>query len=395
MAGTQAGLLSLNDDVLSAIVSYLDSPSALQLSYTASSVHTIARHRALQSVSFNSIENAIMFFNFMLDKAPHRLFALHELCLRCEVYTTFTRNYPQRPHPKSFYADAASLLARLLRGAVKLRALVMYSAEAWMDHEPDIVDVLSRIRTLKEVEFGTSGPHTSDFLHKMQSTPDKLMLCAPHFDPNNPHWRLVLNPGLSFPSVSTLSMIDALSHHFPGPDELARAFPNVKVLNISRKQPRLNSALPIITWPTLERVRGTVGSLQGWTIGSSVHLMDVAGYLSCSKSMRLRAVRNTIFTSISPSCIAANSIVAKLQPVAFIVKLEVAKEPEHVEQSLFSSSIRLRYLAITFDLVKGPVAENWWVSNPKAYTSGSEALTDCTLFRTRSVTLSQSPTLSV
>ena len=362
MAYVQRSFLALNDDVLSAVVFHLDPASARQLSYTAHLIHTIAQHRALESAEFHSIENAVKFFAYMLHKVPHRLRALRELDLRCEVFTTFTGNYPQRPHPKEFYADAASLLTRLLREAVNLRALVMVSAEAWMDHEPDMVDVLSQLRTLKEIEFGSTGPHTSDFLHKMQSAPVKLLLCAPRFDPNFAPWRLALEAHPPYPSVEVLSMIDPLSHHFPGPDQLARIFPNVTALSVSRKQPRQIPTSPIVTWPALERIRGTVGSLQGWTTGAPVHLMELVGYMVCSKVGRLRAVRNTIFATFSPPCTAADSLVANFQPVALILNLETAKAPEHVERSLVRSSSRLRYLAITLDLVHALDAESWWVS---------------------------------
>ena len=264
-----------------------------------------------------------------------------------------------------------------------------------MDHQPRMVDALSEMHTLKEVEFGSTGPHTSKFLHKMQSEPTTVMLCAPRFDPNVSPWWLVLGAHLSFPSVETLSMVDPLSHHFPGPDQLARAFPNVKAFSVSRKEPRQSFTSPIVTWPTLERVRGTVGSLQGWTIGSPVHLVELVGYLSCSKVGRLRAVRNTIFASFSLPCAAADPIVVGLQPVALIFKLDISKEPEHVEQSLINSSTRLRYLAITFDLVKGVLAKDWWVSRLRAFIIKLGRTAHYASARPHFATSSQRPTSSV
>ncbi|EPS97817.1 hypothetical protein FOMPIDRAFT_1052046 [Fomitopsis schrenkii] len=330
----------MNDDVLSAVVSYLDSASARQLSYTAHEIHAIAQGHALRSVEFHSIENAVKFFVYMLDEVPHRLRALHELYLRCEVFTTFTGSYPERPHPKAFYADGVSLLTHLLREAVNLRVLVMASAEAWMKYEPDMVSALARMRALKEVDFGSTGLHTSDFLHKMQSAPRKLLLCAPRFDPNFLPRRLVFDTHLSFSTVEVLSMTDHLSHHFPGPDRLAQTFPNVKAFSIFRKQPRHNPESPKVTWPRLERIHGTVGSLQGWTTGTPVHLLDLFGFLSCSQRGSLRTVRDTIFATPLPPCTAADSVVACFQPVALILRLELPKEPEHVEQSLIKSSPR-------------------------------------------------------
>lgn len=55
-------------------------------------------------------------------------------------------------------------------------------------------------------------------------------------------------------------------------------------------------------------------------------------------------------------------VVTGFQPVALILKFALPKQPAGpFEQSLIKSSSRLRYLAITIDLVYGMLPESWWV----------------------------------
>lgn len=133
------------------------------------------------------------------------------------------------------------------------------------------------MRVLEEIEFGSTGPHTSDFLHKTQSSPRKLVLWAPRFDLNLPPWRLVLGAHTSFPTVEVLSICDPYSLYFPEPDQLGNTFQNIKVFCVSRKMQQQPPISPTIVWPKLERVRGTVGSLRGWMTGAPAHLLDLLG----------------------------------------------------------------------------------------------------------------------
>lgn len=138
-------------------------------------------------------------------------------------------------------------------------------------------ECLVRMRVLEEIEFGSTGPHTSDFLHKTQSSPRKLVLWAPRFDLNLPPWRLVLGAHTSFPTVEVLSICDPYSLYFPEPDQLGNTFQNIKVFCVSRKMQQQPPISPTIVWPKLERVRGTVGSLRGWMTGAPAHLLDLLG----------------------------------------------------------------------------------------------------------------------
>ncbi|KZT73404.1 hypothetical protein DAEQUDRAFT_808494 [Daedalea quercina L-15889] len=362
----QTNMLTLNEDVLITLVSYLDSQSARQLSYTARSIHLIAKHRALQSVTLHSIERTTKFCTYMLGDMPHRLPALHELKVHCIVLSAHELVTHTTDDTEESYAAAATLLSELLRRAKNLRVLVMDSAQAWMAYEPQMVDAMASIQTLQEIDLALVGSYTSEFINKMRSAPRKLT-----FRRSGPlkqgRGRLQLDPQLRLPSVESLSVYDP--DNLPGAPDLARAFPGAKRVDLRRTRsfkglrPLLSTDTDAVPWPTLERVRGSVISFERWKSANTVHLLQLVGQLSsteASSSWRGRALAGILRGRVTYS--SAIPIVSNFQPVALILELDVTAGLENLAE-LIRGSARLQYLAVAVasdDKDRLDHVASWW-----------------------------------
>ncbi|TFY65476.1 hypothetical protein EVJ58_g1945 [Rhodofomes roseus] len=327
MAGIPASLLDLNDDVLVTLASYLDSTSALRLSWTSRAIYLITHHLALQSVTLRSALNITKFCSYMLNDMPHRLFALRELHLRCVVLSAYELTAHVTNHTEDFYVAGAKLLSKVFREATNLRVLSMDSADMWMAYETQMISVLSSMRTLQEIELEIIGAHTSEFINTMQSAPRRLFFRKPDRQLESDR-RLRLDPQLRLRSVEFLTVNDP--DNSPELSDLAQAFPGVKNLIIGESRTHLRAgrrrgttSIPTALWENLERVRCPPSSFEHWRNIVRIHLLqfipqlsfalpDVLGGLSIGDIMHIDQIALRV----------GISAMRNVEPVALIIELD-------------------------------------------------------------------------
>lgn len=361
------GLLDLNDDVLTAIVAHLDSASARQLSYTAHGIHLIATYRALRSVTLRSCASIIAFVKYMLENMRHRVPALQKLEILCDIRPSKLHLPRLDPYGKlkELCSRAAALLTDLFQGSIGLQVLVMVSAEIWMQYDPRMVKALCSLRALRDVELGLFGDseHTSKLISNLSSAPHRLALHG-----GASHEALVPTSHVCLRSV-TMLMADNPSN-LPPPKALARAFPNVVALDLTRAVDfgpwrRTDRAPVAVSWPSLERLRGSVSSFEGWTAVSPVHSLEFTDQLSCNDSALSHRGAPPVAVGArktTRACSAANIAIANFQPAVLVVELNISIALEDLKR-LIKNSTRLRYLAILIDdSYRQAGIGSWWVS---------------------------------
>ena len=376
-------LLDLNEDVLGHVVSHLDSADARQLSRTARSIHDIADHHALQSVTLRSLVNVMRFCTYILTDKRQRLLSLRELRIHCPLMPRLavTRTDPQM-HGASHtsYGEAAGLVANLIQEAKGLQVLALHSAEHWLQHEPRLGDALSSLGRLLDIELQSLGPNTSTFIAEMNAAPRKLVFSRPFVRERRglrPHYplqgKLTLDTKRYMPSVQYLAVIEDTV--LPNPTILARVFPALRSLDIEPGGPfhSLTAADPsyTVSWPLLERVRGPSHLLSRWQNATVVHLIHLTDLLCVHgphNSARPRPAAGAWDTS-------PVRVLSSFQPVAFIAQLDSYIPTSLWHQllgytssfCLLGGSARLRYVAIELsDIVTRDTAaaelNRWWVS---------------------------------
>ncbi|KAH9830432.1 uncharacterized protein C8Q71DRAFT_785796 [Rhodofomes roseus] len=270
-----ASFLSLNDDVLAVLVSYLSSQDARQLSYTTRAVHVVAAHRALQFVSLRSFSTVVRFCAYMLGKMQHRVFALRELRIHCTIARA--SEVDTASQTAETYAKGAASLVKMLEGAPRLRVFALDCAEYWMEYQTRLVDVLCTMTHLTEVDIQVVGPHAARFINNMEATPHKLILRPPRRRDRRA-WPTEttdsrLNPELRLPSVKYLAATDCVN--LPGANFLAQMFPSTRSLDI--RYEGIDHGQPVeLNWPTLEYVRARGHAFASWRNVSAIHLLELA-----------------------------------------------------------------------------------------------------------------------
>ncbi|KAH9926469.1 uncharacterized protein B0H18DRAFT_1006250, partial [Fomitopsis serialis] len=308
--------------------------------------YLIACHHALQSVTLRSESKVIDFCIYMLGTMQHRLSALREL--RINVSMRRESGAYQRHYDGIRGTYVATLLADLLEGTVHLRLLSLKSAECWAAYEPRLVDVLSAMRHLAEIDLDVIGPNTSRCINNMQSMPRKLTFSLPPqrvARPTDPPL-LQLDPQLRLPSVQYLVILNPRIHFAPKLADLARAFPGVRNLDIrlrngwdSRGHPA-----PVVEWPALQYVRGPGLSFAEWRNVTGIHLLE----LDCLIASRIvRGQRPTFVGGFLLPTFPATTLtaVSNVQPVALVARTDSQLDANFWSQ-FFVRSARLRYLAV-------------------------------------------------
>ncbi|KAH9926463.1 uncharacterized protein B0H18DRAFT_1104428 [Fomitopsis serialis] len=333
-------LLALNDDVLAILVSFLSCADAHQLSYTTRAIHDVATHRALHSVTLRSFPRVVKFCTYMLDNMRHRRTAIHELRIHCYIVPAPEAINTSRT--AETYAEGGGLLTRLLQGATCLRIFALDCAEYWMEYQTRLVDVLSSMTHLTELELQVVGPNASRLINGMQSTPRKLVFKAPRRrGPANRQAlpvgaKLELGSQLRITSVVHLAAMDPANQSELA--DLARIFPGTRSLDIRLEYSppvRRGQPIPTIQWAALEYIRGPGFSLAKWRNVTGVHLLELV----------VEHSRQFNDYSIGLAAIAA---VTNFQPVALVVRMDSTLNHDFWKQ-LIRSSERLRYLAVTAD----------------------------------------------
>ena len=369
------GVQALNQDTLASIVANLDSRDARNLSLTARIFHAVAREHALKDVTLFTFANVVKFCDYMLHDARDRLPSLRVLRIRCFVENAerLAQQEPRyREHSEDEYRSGAALLADLLQEVPDLRVLDLNQAEVWMMYERRIVTIVSALRALQELAFTDIGPQVADTLRGLQSAPYKMALEDPISSFGLPHptsWQYRLEPtGLSFPSVQVLSA--KVQHVLPGAPDLARVFPNARVVDFGdgymptfrvlfgAQPPHIRT----VDWPSLEHVYGTGHALKWWTNAHPIHCVELLS--------PLRKIDNKEFgmRRLNPAAEREDAMAAvkHVQPVALIVTLST-RLGERYMREFFTSMTRLRYVSVeVWDVYRYqtwlPDLHKWWVS---------------------------------
>lgn len=368
---------TLNPDTLSLIVANLDSHDAHCLSSTARIFHAVAREHALKDATLHSFANVVKFCHYMLHDAHDRLPSLRALRIQCFVENAerLAQQEPRfREHSEDEHASGAALLADLLQEAPELRIFVLRQAEVWMMYEHRIVAIVAAMRALKEVEFTDIGPQVAETLRSLQSAPYRMALEDPISSTGLPHpssWQYRLEAtGLSFPSVQVLSV--RAQHVLPGAPDLARIFPNARVVNFGNGYvPSFRILLGVqpphvrtVDWPSLEYVQGTGHGLKWWTNAHPIHCVELLSPLRKVDNMEF-GMRSLNYAAEREDTRAA---VKHVQPIALIATLS-SKLGERYLRGFLTSMTRLRYLcAEVWDVYRYqtwlPDLAKWWVSAP-------------------------------
>ena len=160
-------LSSLNHDVLRQIVSFLDSRDALSLCETSRWVHSVARERALASVSVKHHTTIARYPKFFTDD-PMRLHVLRELDINCD----FQEDIPDKAWDEGVVLPGYILrdykavvpLVKLLEQAKNLRVFKLNLAEKLLREEPRLGDAIVSLRVLEELELTYVGSRCIELL---------------------------------------------------------------------------------------------------------------------------------------------------------------------------------------------------------------------------------------
>ena len=379
---------TLNQDSLALIVANLNSKDARNLSYTARMFHAVAKEHALKDVTLHSFPNVVKFCNYILHDAPDRLPSLHALRVRCIVESAerLAQGHRYGEPSADEYKSGATLLADVLHEVPDLRVFVLDQAEIWMTYERRIVTLVSSLCALQEIGFTDIGPQVADTLRGLKSTPRKMALEDPIDSfgiPSPSAWQFRLEPtNLSFPSVHVLSV--RAQQVLPGALDLARVFPNARVVNfgdryVSNFRVLFGPQPPhirTVDWPSLEHVYGTGHALRWWTNAHPIHCLELLS--------PLRKVDNNEsgVQKLNPSAERedARTAVKHVQPVALVVTMS-ARLGEKYMREFFSSMTRLRYVSVeVWDVYRYqtwlPDLRKWWVSDVPTHRA-NKADADC------------------
>lgn len=366
-----ASFLRLNNDVLADIVSYLDSADARQLSRTARRIHAIADHHALQFITLRSFRDVVRFCTCMLEAKRYRLLSLRELRIHALIPPARVAS------ARSDSREGAALLADLLQEASKLQVFTLHSAEYWLQHEPRLGDAVSSLQCLVEIELQILGPKTSKIIGGMQSAPRKLVLSEPPadsigilmFPDRSLPGSLALDVEQCMPSVQYLAIMQ--DTNLPNPTALARIFPALRSLHIQSGRAPGTGPVPVVDWPSLERVCGLSYLLARWQNVTPVHLLQLTDLLRSDGPHRT-AITRTFASPWDPAPVKALS---NFQPVALVARLDSYFSTPYWHQLLDYTSMsgshrgsaRLRYVSIELgDICARERIEveldRWWVS---------------------------------
>ncbi|GBE88832.1 hypothetical protein SCP_1402390 [Sparassis crispa] len=161
-------LLSLNEDALLLLVSFLSSQDALRLSETSRKVHLIGIQQALSSVTLTMPHQLPLLHKFLLcPSAGHHILFLRHLRTRWNVW-----GVNARPD----FSNIA-LLADILEQALRLKSVCLHIFDELIKAEPRILSALVALDGLENVEGIRTRSFTLESLHRFRSGLKKLRLC--------------------------------------------------------------------------------------------------------------------------------------------------------------------------------------------------------------------------
>ena len=263
-------LLSLNQDTVMRLISFLPSPDALRLSMTAHGLHQIAKRRALAEVRLRSTERATLFCKYMLADIMERLQYLRQL----EI------------HLGTFYEERISLaipgLVRVLAHAPALQSLTLDDAEVMLE-SGILAAAVRMLTTLEELNLRKYGLLSVSTVRRLSSNLRKLSLTGMLL----PRRHVILSM-LLCPDPAMLTDDDQASKRWPSIEELeldvacptdtiphkaiVQSFPNLQRLHfrvieaeVTEGEERPTHVPDRVGWPHLDWLTGTPVSLGGFT----------------------------------------------------------------------------------------------------------------------------------
>ncbi|TFY64354.1 hypothetical protein EVJ58_g2683 [Rhodofomes roseus] len=288
-------LLSLNYDVLSAIVEQTDPSSALKLSMASRGAYDLGIAQALASVTLSRSQRQVSAFCQFLLADPTRLPQLRELTIESSAFGVARHIEFQRTADFSAVAE----LADVLRRARRLRRLSIACFEDFLAHEPRIGDaicalpelveislhncgqlamgVLSHLRgSLRKVQFtALFNRKLPTFFHRLQSQDRIETLELAHLDLSDgsqPYGEVHELPHM--PSVRSLSLRGSTARM----SLFVRAMPNLQRLHLSDVYSRAlgtPGGRKRECWVRLAYLKGNVPDLQQWDIACPVRWLQL------------------------------------------------------------------------------------------------------------------------
>ncbi|KAH9831598.1 uncharacterized protein C8Q71DRAFT_715113 [Rhodofomes roseus] len=167
-------LLSLNYDVLSAIVEQTDPSSALKLSMASRGAYDLGIAQALASVTLSRSQRQVSAFCQFLLADPTRLPQLRELTIESSAFGVARHIEFQRTADFS----AAAELADVLRRARRLRRLSIACFEDFLAHEPRIGDAICALPELVEISLHNCGQLATGVLSHLRGSLRKVQFTA-------------------------------------------------------------------------------------------------------------------------------------------------------------------------------------------------------------------------
>jgi hypothetical protein len=325
-------------------------------------------------------EHIVLYLKFLLADPDKRIPFLTRLRYKYNPWDTWQENLTEDK-----VSEFGSLLYRVLCQVKSLRSVALHAYIICV--EPRIAQALLHITTLRELSLKAETDEealiTADIfqcgqwpLHDIEISDDvtdpyPLALRLGNFVDSLVHLTLEdcfignITPGISWPRVHTLSLIDLDTYH---KDTLIKAFPNVVSLRVIDNWGLINN-----DWDEeiLETGRAeNLDSSNSWAL-----LRHIKGDANILFSLKLRAETVThlevdirLLRVEDASCVA--SVVSAMQPIILSMSIYMADNLD-IHNVILSggwvdmlrSQSRLRYLAI--DLTKDTYS---WVSKANAIT---------------------------
>lgn len=351
--GSITTLLSLNDDVVTIILSFIEPHEAFQLAKSSRYAYAIAMPRVLSEVrvswyrwqnEYNAFqgcsEYVLSFCSFMLADVEHRIPCLKKLYI--SGMTFMQQQFDNTP---------LLAMAELLRRATWLREIELENVDNLLDSEPHFAAALAALPCLDIVSLrGVQHYDSFRMLSRMVSSPRKLELqCSSSMQGEETTFREFMQSPRLIPSLKDLRLrwcahlIDKLNIHNVLPSvrslELdgsmcslsmaAHTFPNLRSIHLGFE---FEAASCLASWPNLDHIVIQEPSPYYRPLACPVRWLEI-GF----------SVTQTVFPSIL-------SLVERTSPVVLCLRKVV---PREIDMGRLANVVpSLRYLELQMDQLK-------------------------------------------
>ena len=282
-------LMSLNYDVLSAIVEQTDPCSALRLSMVSRGAYDLGITQALASVTLSRSQRQVSAFCQFLLADRSRLLYLRELTIKSTAFGVKRRIEFQRTADFTAAAELADMLVK----ARRLKNLSIACFEDLLAREPRIADAICALPELVEISLDNCGQLAIGVLIRLRSPIRRVKFTA-LFNRKLPTFfhRLQSQGQIEALDLSNLDLSDGSQPHgevhelppMPSVRSLCfrastgrmalfvRAMPNLQRLTLSDVYTGVHGGQEGkgVCWPRLAYLEGTVPDLQHWPVSCPV-----------------------------------------------------------------------------------------------------------------------------